>query len=222
MPAISGNIAAVLLHHRPRQPVEKLSDVLADLAAADGGSVTLADLITAAGERSFGALLVLCGIPNMIAGMIPGFSILLGLPLILLSVQLLVAANKPWLPARLARIEIRRSDLRRIVERASPNLQRLERALKPRMLLLTVPSAQRVIGAASLVLSIMVFLPIPFANLMPALGVTLFGFAILERDGLVALAAMAVTVISLALFGGVAFAFAVAAGHAVRQLGLIG
>jgi hypothetical protein len=75
------------------------------------------------------------------------------------------------------------------------------------------------IGLGCFALSILVFLPIPFANLVPATGIMLFGFAMLERDGLMALAAMGIVGLSAALFGGVAFAFITAAGHTVRQLG---
>jgi len=63
----------------------------------------------------------------------------------------------------------------------------------------------------------MVFLPIPFANLLPAAGVLRFGLAMLERDGLVALAATAVLGICLALFGGVVLAVLVASAHVLRS-----
>lgn len=196
--------------------------MLTRLAEPESGSVTLDELRAAAGDRSFGALLVLLAIPNMVAGLIPGLSILLGLPLILVSLQLLVGAERPWLPRRLARLEIPRADLRRIVDRVQPFLQRLERALKPRLEFLMAPWAERLIGLACLVLSLFVFLPIPFANLLPATGVLLFGFSLLERDGLMALAAMGAVWVSAALFGGVAFAFVTAAGHTVQQLGFTG
>ena len=196
--------------------------MLTRLAEPESGSVTLGELRAAAGDRSFGALLALLAIPNMVAGLIPGLSILLGLPLILVSLQLLVGAERPWLPRRLARLEIPRADLRRIVGRVQPFLQRLERALKPRLEFLMAPWAERLIGLACLVLSLFVFLPIPFANLLPATGVLLFGFSLLERDGLMALAAVGAVWISAALFGGVAFAFVTAAGHTVQQLGLTG
>jgi hypothetical protein len=202
---------------RPRK--ERLSDVLTRLAEPADGSVTLADVLNAVGERSFGALLVMLAIPNMVAGLIPGLSILLGLPLLLISLQVLVGADRPWLPRRLARLEIRRADLRRIVEKARTPLRRLERALQPRLEFLTAPWAERLIGLACVLLSMLVFLPIPFANLVPAAGILLFGFAMLERDGLLAAIAMGVTCVSGMLFSGVAFAFLTAASHTVRQFG---
>jgi len=136
------------LTRRRHQPAEKLSDILAGLAAPQAGSVSLADVIAAVGERSFGAILVLLAIPNMLAGVIPGLSIVLGLPLMLLSLQLIVAASRPWLPRRLAKLEIHRSDLRRLVDKGSPHLRRLERGPRPRLPGLTAPWAKRFIGVA--------------------------------------------------------------------------
>jgi hypothetical protein len=140
----------------------------------------------------------------------------------LLSLQLLVAARRPWLPARLARVELRTTDLRRMAAALVPRLQALERALKPRLLLMTAPWAERIIGAACLALSVLVFLPVPFANLLPAAGIMLFGLALLERDGVFAIAGFAASAVSLVLFGSMAFAFGAAAGHALRQLSLTG
>jgi hypothetical protein len=206
--------------NRPR--ADRLSAILARLAEPPAGSVTLGEVLTAVGERSFGALLVILAIPNMVAGLIPGLSIVLGLPLLLVSLQLIVGADRPWLPRRLAQLEIQRADLRRMIERTGPTLRRLERALRPRLEFMTAPWAERLIGLCCLELSILVFLPIPFANLVPAAGILLFGFSMLERDGLMAVAAMGIVGVSIVLFGGVAFAFFTAAGHTVRQLGLTG
>jgi hypothetical protein len=207
---------------RNRPHAERLSEVMVRLAETAPGTVTLDDIVATVGDRSFGALLVVLAVPNMVAGLIPGLSILLGVPLLLVSLQLLVGLERPWLPRRLARMEVSRSVLRRVIDGVLPLVRRLERALKPRLEFLTASWAERLIGLACLLLSVLVFLPIPFANLLPATGILLFGFSMLERDGLVALTAMGAVWVSAALFGGVAFAFLTAAGHTMRQLGLIG
>jgi hypothetical protein len=194
-----------------------LSDILVEVAGSGRQTVSVSEVLRAVGERSFGALLVLFAMPNVLAGVLPGLSVVLGVPLMLLSLQLLVAADRPWLPARVLRFELRRTDLARLVARTVPYLRRLERALRPRLLLLTGPWAERLAGAGCLVLSFMVFLPIPFANLLPAAGVMLFGLAMLERDGLVALAAATVLGICLLLFGGVVLGVLAASAHVLRS-----
>ena len=200
----------------PRQS-RRLSDILVEVAGSGRQTVSVSEVLRAVGERSFGALLVLFAMPNVLAGVLPGLSVVLGVPLMLLSLQLLVAADRPWLPARVLRFELRRTDLARLVARTVPYLRRLERALRPRLLLLTGPWAERLAGAGCLVLSFMVFLPIPFANLLPAAGVMLFGLAMLERDGLVALAAATVLGICLLLFGGVVLGVLAASAHVLRS-----
>ena len=210
------DIPAVLKEQEPRRS-RRLSDILVEMAGSGQETVSVSDVLQAVGERSFGALLVLFAMPNVLAGVLPGLSVVLGVPLMLLSLQLLVAADRPWLPARVLRFELRRTDLASLVARTVPHLRRLERALRPRLLLLTGPWAERLAGAACLVLSFMVFLPIPFANLLPAAGILLFGLAMLERDGLVALAATAVLGICLALFGGVVLAVLAASAHVLRS-----
>jgi hypothetical protein len=188
--------------------------MLAEVASADGDYVSLAEVLDRVGERSFGALLVVFAIPNMAAGVVPGLSTVLSIPLILLSVQLLLAFRKPWLPGRLRAARVRRTDLARMLGRIRPFLVRLERALKPRLSFLTTSWAERVAGLVSVCMSTLLWLPIPFGNLLPAATIGLVGFALLERDGVVAMAALVLAAACGMLFGSVAFAVLTAAMHA--------
>ncbi len=191
----------------------RLSEILDRLARPGTGTVSLGDLLEAVEERSFGALLFLLAVPNILVAVVPGLAVVLGLPLMLLSLQLLVAAPRPWLPPRLARLRIRRADLLRVTTRLGPPLRRLERMLGARWLFLTAPWAERLAGAACLGLSLLVFVPMPLSNALPATGIALYGLALLERDGRVALAALLVTLACAALFGGAALALLGATLH---------
>lgn len=191
----------------------RLSDILAGLARPAEGVVTLGEFVDAVGERSFGALLALLAVPNMVAGIVPGLSMILGMPLVLLSLQLVVAARRPWLPRRLARIVIRRRDLGRIVARIDPRLRAMERALRPRLEFLTEPWAERLIGLGCFGLSLLVLLPIPLSNGIPSLGILCFGLALLERDGIFAIAGTGVLTACWFAYGGLVATLGVAAGH---------
>lgn len=103
-------------------------------------------------------------------GVIPGVSALLGLPLVLLSVQLSMGSRRPWLPRAGSARSLERRAFSRIVESIQPRLRRLERLLKPRLLFLTSTWAERGIGLGCLVAAALVFLHIPFGNLLPALA----------------------------------------------------
>jgi hypothetical protein len=71
--------------------------------------------------------------------------------------------------------------------------------------------AERVIGAVCLLLSVIVLLPIPFGNTVPALAVCIFALGVLERDGVWILTGLAVTVIALSIVATVLWALAKAA-----------
>ena len=69
----------------------------------------------------------------------------------------------------------------------NPVLQRAERGLRPRLSLLLHPANERIVGAACLLLAIILLLPIPFGNIPPAWAIAAFALGILERDGLATL-----------------------------------
>jgi len=147
-------------------------------------------------------------------GVIPGVSTLLGLPLMLRSVQLSIGSRRPWLPRAVSARSLERRAFSRIVESIQPRLQRLERLLKPRLLFLTSTWAERGIGLCCLVAAALVFLPIPFGNLLPALALCAFGLALMERDGVLVLLGLGTLGFSLVVLGGAALA--------VKKLALLG
>ena len=61
---------------------------------------------------------------------------------------------------------------------------RAERLLRPRLLWLTCALGERLIGAVCLFLAVVLVLPIPFGNMLPAAAISLLALGVLERDGL--------------------------------------
>ena len=57
-----------------------------------------------------------------------------------------------------------------------------------------------------MMLAVILFLPIPLGNMLPAISICLFSLAILERDGLAALLAAVVTATSIIVAWGVLYA----------------
>lgn len=62
------------------------------------------------------------------------------------------------------------------------------------------------LGALCLILSLVLMLPIPFGNLMPALAICIIALGILERDGYWILAGLVISVAALVWVGGLAYA----------------
>jgi hypothetical protein len=114
----------------------------------------------------------------------------------------------PWLPAIIADRSMTRSDFNSFVGRVTPLLARAERLLKPRLLFVTSATGERIIGGICLTLAIVLALPIPLGNMLPAFAISLMALGVLERDGLWVIIGVLVGVFSLVIVSGVVWALA--------------
>ena len=184
----------------------RLSDILAAVAADQTRQrVSVADLFEILSHRAFGALMLIFAAPNVFPTP-PGVSSLLAAPLLLLATQLALSRPAPWLPRLIADRSVSREDFASIVDKALPWLGRAERLLKPRLSFLTRPPFEQGIAVVCLLLAVVLFLPIPLGNVLPAMAISLFSLAILERDGFAALSAAVVTAVSIIVAWGVIYA----------------
>jgi hypothetical protein len=120
----------------------------------------------------------------------------LGIPLILAAAQLAIGRSALWLPQAVGNRTLLRRDVQRLVLHGVPTLRWLERLLVPRLDPLL---NERLIGAACLLLAVILVLPIPLGNMLPAFGIAAFSLGLLQRDGLAVLVGWAATLASLAL-----------------------
>ena len=194
-----------------------LSHVLRALADdQDNERISIGDLLKALGDRAIGALLFIFAFPNVLP-MPPGTSAVLGAPLIFLAAQL--AFNlKPWLPAIIAKRSMSRHDFQTLIGRIGPWLDRAEKLLRPRASALALPPMEYAVGFICLLLAVVVVLPIPFGNMLPALAISMLALGVLERDGYWVLAGLATAVASAVIVSGVIFALVKAAIYMVAQL----
>ena len=194
-----------------------VSELLRALAQQpDRERVSVRDLIDALGDRALGALLFLFAFPNVLP-VPPGTSAVLGLPLLFLAAQLMIG-RRPWLPAVVAARSMSHADFAALVRRISPWLKRAERLLRPRLSWLALPPMEYAIGALCLLLAIVLTLPIPLGNVLPAMAISLLALAVLERDGLWVLAGLAVALVSMLVVSGVIFALVQAALLLIERL----
>lgn len=182
------------------QHPESLSDLLKKLADEAGDRVTLRDIAEALDERSFGAFLLVFSIPNLIP-LPPGATLILGLPLVFIAWQIVAGRNKIWLPDRLANYALEKRTLHKIVRRADPWLRKMEAWVRPRHWPLPNLFAERLFGIYTLFLAVVVFIPIPFGNWLPAFAIAVIGLAQTERDGNCLAVGSVIGVIAISVFG---------------------
>jgi hypothetical protein len=178
----------------------KVSQIIRELAGSSKPYVRLADLLAVLDERAFGVLMLILSLPNAVGlGAIPGLSTVFGVPQIFVALQMIVGAHRPWLPDFVLQRSITMKDFRTMVEKAEPHLQRIEKLLRPRLAVMSSKPAERLLGLILLLLSVIVALPIPFANQPPAVAQGLIALGLIERDGVVVLIGTGVAVIATAI-----------------------
>lgn len=156
--------------------------MLSRLALEAGDSVSLRQLAETLEERSFGAFLLVFALPNLIP-LPPGATVILGLPMVFISWQMVIGREKVWLPRALADYTVSRERFQLMVARVTPWLRRAETWVRPRRWPVDGPIRERIFGLFALILSVVCVLPIPFGNWLPAFAVAVLGVAHTERDG---------------------------------------
>jgi len=161
------------------------------------------------GDRALAALLFIFAFPNVLPTP-PGTSAILGAPLVFLAAQLAFGRG-PWLPAVIANRSLTRASFNALMLRIGPWLNRAERLLRPRITLLAVPPMEYLVGGVCLLLALVLVLPIPLGNALPAVAISLLALGILERDGWWILGGLAAAIFALTVVSGVVFALIKAA-----------
>ena len=172
-----------------------LSSVLTAIAEHSEPEISIADLTRMFGGRAIGALLfvfgLICALP-----LPPGATTIFGFPLLLLAPQLVIGASAPWLPKGVKDRTIAVAGLRTGLPRVIPWLQKIEAISRPRLVFLFNPVGERLIGVLCTLLAIVLILPIPLGNILPALAVTVMAFSLIQRDGLIAQAGYGIAITS--------------------------
>lgn len=185
-----------------RRPGRRLSVVLRDIEAGQGARVSVGDIVGMLRNRSFAPLMVIFAAPNVFL-FIPGSSVFTAVPLVFLALQLILGREDVWLPDFVSCRSIERSSFSRIVTVSIRHVERVERLARPRWWPSAPLLAERMIGLATLILAVFLFLPIPFANGLPALSIVLLALGLGERDGYWLAAGLTLTLISTAFVFGI-------------------
>ena len=204
---------------RPEAETEAISDVLQRVLEQGGEKVSVGELVDVFGSRAFGALMFIFTVPNLLP-LPPGSSTVLGAPLVLISPQLALGVRRPWIPRWLAKRSISREVMRKAFGKLMPKLKELENLSKPRLGVMFGPVQDRLLGLVCFLLALVLILPIPFGNFLPAAAVSALAFSLTQRDGLVALFGYLLTAASVAVLALSATAVMAAFEKLVHILGM--
>ena len=156
---------------------------------------TLGWLLASLHKRSFGIIMLLLAL----VATAPGIAYIAGLLLMIPAFEMIAGRETPSFPRGIAARPFPTRHLAALMQRAVPVLRFLEKATYPRWP--TPPQAtKRLVGMFVLLLNIaVVFSPIPFTSIAPALVIALISLAYLEQDGLLLLIGLFAAVVVLAI-----------------------
>ncbi len=169
--------------------------------------VCLAELLAATQGRGYNLLLVCIALPFVTPIPLPGVSLPFGVVVTLIGARL-AFGQKPWLPQRLLNKELPPRFLDKLLAAASRIVKVLEWLLRPRLVFVQETLVFRRLAGAMIALCglfMLLPLPLPFSNGLPAGTVLLLAAAALERDGLCFLAGCALFALTTAYFCLLAF-----------------
>ncbi len=184
-----------------------LQSVLEQVAATLDGddSVDLKTVVEAFGDRSFGPIMILCGLCMMTPlGALPGIPPAFGVIVIVFALQLLFRRNTPWMPEILRKVKIPADKLLKVQQKVRPVLAKIDGIIRPRLQWAATGPMQVLVSVFAIILSL-TFFPLgmlPFAVVAPAAIILLFGLGITARDGILTLLGLS---LSLGVFISVGF-----------------
>lgn len=165
------------------------------LAELQGDSVSVGTIMHELRRRSFGGALILLAALSLL----PGISFISGVVMILPALQMAAGLRAPLLPRFVRNRQVGVDRLRSLGNKAIPWIEQVERFVKPRWLILTLPPVTTVVGLLIIGLALVITIPLPFSNLPPAIAVLCLAFGMLERDGILIFIGLVAATIALTI-----------------------
>jgi hypothetical protein len=165
----------------------RFSDELRELATALAEKpASLGAILDATQGRGFGLLLVLVALPFVTPISLIGLSTPFGLVVAIIGGRLALGRH-PWLPERLLRRELPPRFVGRVLTAARVVVRWLEVLARPRFDFFHEQELYRRVAGGLIAISgvlLLLPIPVPFTNTLPALTVLLLAAGSVERDGL--------------------------------------
>jgi hypothetical protein len=165
----------------------ELSTALEALSTGDAASLPFGEIVDGLETQgNLGAVLfvftalVLLPLP-------PGPSMIIALPLLVITPQLMFGRTELWLPGWLSKHLVQRRSVAKVIDRLLPPLRWIEQLGRPRLLPLTGALGVRLMGVVATGIALVEVSPLPLSTVMPALALLLLSVGLTRRDGVLVL-----------------------------------
>jgi hypothetical protein len=181
------------------------------LVELPGEDLSVGKLIETLGDRSFGLALIVFALPSALPVPAPGYSIPLGVILILVAGQMIFGRKRLWLPQKILAWKFRSERAQKFLSAFIRFLQYFEKILSPRMEWVCAGVGIRIFGLLVVGMATLMLIPIPFTNTLPAMMVLCIGLGLTEDDGIFGLGVGVVSILVL-IFYAVVFSMGIQLG----------
>lgn len=179
-----------------------LLERIRDLTRTKGG-VCMDDIIDVAGTRWFGPLLMVPGLIMLVPGVgdIPGVPILMGLVVILVSVQAMLHRSRVWLPRWIRNYALSDAKVLKLLKWLQRPSAFVDHLTRPRLTWAVRHASIPIIALTCILIAFTtpILELIPFSATLAGIAITTFGLAVLSSDGVIALIAIAFSLTTLGL-----------------------
>ncbi|MBI5258147.1 MAG: exopolysaccharide biosynthesis protein [Burkholderiales bacterium] len=175
--------------------------------AAEGlpaGRVSMQALAQAHGPEAHGTLLLLMAMPCLLP--VPGVGTVLGLGMAALAAAMWRGHTGACLPQRVAELELPHHWAQRVLDLLAATYTVAGRHARARMSHLACAGRRSCTAGAVGLMAVIVVLPIPFGNLLPALAMMLIGLGLVFRDGVAVVLGLATATLALCVTVGLVLA----------------
>jgi len=179
---------------------KRLSEILAEIFDPGRAPSSYGELVEELDHHGMAMVLILFSIPSALPVPAAGYSTVLSVPLMLIGLRLLCVKNTVWLPERVRQATFNPKQFAKLAGLMQRLVCFIERFSRPRLISFAESTWLTVLlGLLICLLAISMALPIPGTNTLPAGGIFLIGFGLLEKDGLLILFGIAYSIIALLL-----------------------
>lgn len=169
-------------------------------------SLTIEQILHKTSERGFSIAIGLLVLPFLFP-MPPGLSSILGSGCFILAVQMSLGRKTPYLPKKVAKFRFPTKFSIQLLRNLKRVTGVLEKVVRPRWQKITQSSyVWRSNGLCMAWLAVLLMLPVPFTNPLPATGILLLAVATLEGDGLLMCLGYGLTAINTIFFAFIGYA----------------
>lgn len=167
-----------------------LTDILDTLSEkAKSHNTQIQDILKALRGRGFGPLLLAPALLIILpTGAIPGVPALCGAFIFLISIQIFMGLQHPWLPEKMRVYTLDRNRIRRGIQKIRPYAVKIDKHMHGRLRFLTDNRiAVRIVAMTSMGLALFIIVIgfIPFVPALLALPIVFFALGLSMRDGLI-------------------------------------